>query len=369
MASAQSAAQKRQWPDEYAEMLKHYQDFAQRELARVQRNLLGLSDDDKASLVNQPEVQVQQMEAAMAANTAVLDKLTGLMQRAANEGRDLSGAAPVGGKPVQVLLQTLVREWAADGLEERQECLEKLLGALEAHRAATTSLGLRTSTSPFRVMIPGSSVGRLAFEAQARGCEVESCEARLLHFFGSELIRENGALECLRPQPFVLGTCNRLCFQDHVRSTPMPDAEVKEGSLSVPQFGEFIHLYDRASAKDNFDALLTSFSLDVSSNIFRFVRTVAHVVRPGGLWANFGPLAYDTHYEEADDHSRELSWEELRYAVSKFFDIQEEDFVDSLHCADAKSLMQMQYSCVYFKAVRNENPASGIGEQSDKLKL
>merc|ERR1712232_487661 len=124
------------------------------------------------------------------------------------------------------------------------------------------------------------------------------------------------------------------------------------------QFGDFVKLYDVASARGSFDALLTAFALDTSANIFRYVRTAAHVVKPGGLWANFGPLAYDTDHDEARGHGMEISWEELRYAVSHFFKIQDdEEFVDALHAANGESMMQTQFTCVFFTAVRNTNPA------------
>jgi len=258
---------------------------------------------------------------------------------------------PVGTKPVQVLLQTLVREWSADGQQERKACFEKLLGALDGH---VKEAG--------RVLIPACSVGRLAFEVASRGHSVEACESRLLHWFSMELLRQNRQAEALRPQPFALNTCNRIKFSDNHRATPMPEVAIEDGRLPRQRFGEFITLYDRSDAKESFDCLLTSYALDLSPNVFRFVRTAAHVVRPGGLWANFGPLAYDADHDEAAGHGLELSWEELKFALSHFFEVQEEEWIDALHAQNGESLMQMQYTCIYFKATRNTTPAPGIGK-------
>ena len=69
----------------------------------------------------------------------------------------------------------------------------------------------------------------------------------------------------------------------------IPDVDIAEGTLPPVRFGDFVRLYDTANARGNFDAMLTAFALDTSSNIFRYVRTAAHVIRSGGLWANFGP--------------------------------------------------------------------------------
>eukprot|EP00434_Breviolum_minutum_P001834 symbB.v1.2.001624.t1/scaffold80.1/size342472/11 len=44
------------------ENFRQYRDLAAREVERVRRNLNGLSDDDKASLIRKPEEQVKAME-------------------------------------------------------------------------------------------------------------------------------------------------------------------------------------------------------------------------------------------------------------------------------------------------------------------
>lgn len=210
----------------------------------------------------------------------------------------------------------------------------------------------------------GANLGRLAFDLQQKGHSVVGCEARIMHYVGAEFVRRRCAeVNSHRLQPFALNTCNRFKPKDHVRDTPIPDVAVPDGALPPIHFGEFIHLYDSPEERAAFDGLVTSFSVDTSPCIFRFVRTAAHVVRPGGIWTNFGPLAYDTDHDDAHGHGLELSWEELRYAVSHYFDIDQssEAFVDSLNAANGESMMQTQYSCIFFKAVRNDKPAIGIG--------
>mmetsp|Transcript_92465 Transcript_92465/g.220026 ORF Transcript_92465/g.220026 Transcript_92465/m.220026 type:complete len:353 (+) Transcript_92465:30-1088(+) len=336
------------------ENLRQYRDLTSREVERVRRNLNGLSDDDKASLIRKPEEQVKAMEEAVAATLTVVGKLEELLEKEAQTAEKGSRGinTPVGTKPVQTLLQTFVREWSAEGLQERGVCFEKLLGAME-----------KSAKEASRVLLPASSLGRLAFDVASRGHSVEACEGRLLQWYGMELIRQHSSTEALRPQPFALNTCNRLKFSDNHRATPIPDVDVKD-MLPRQRFGDFTTLYDASDAKESFDCLLSAYALDLSPNVFRFVRTAAHVLRPGGLWANFGPLAYDSDHDEAAGHGLELSWEELKFAISHFFEIQEEEWVDSFHAQNAESLMQMQYTCIYFKATRNSTPSPGIGQSS-----
>lgn len=355
-----------QQPGALLELMRAYTEHSHREVKRVQRNLTGLSDDDQASLTRKPELQVRTMEEAVSANLALLEKVVGVIQevQASLPGLEAQAAClPQGGKAVQNLLQMFVREWSAEGLEERRECFECLLDALDDHLKAQLDQARASGAAPPQVLCPGVQLGRLLFEVQSRGYAGEACEGRALSFVAGEFVRRHCAVrEAHRIQPFVLQTCNRFRAEDHVRAMPIPDVDLQEGKLPPVRFGDFVQLYNTAGARGRFDALLTAFSLDTSSNIFRYVRTAAHVVRPGGLWANFGPLAYDTDHDEAHGHGVELSWEELSYALSHFFEIHEQTFVNSLHAANAESMMQIQYSCIFFKAVRNSTPSLGIGE-------
>merc|ERR1712187_843738 len=254
-----------------------------------------------------------------------------------------------------------VREWSEEGMQERNECYELLFDALDRHlgtqrESSTSSAG---ATPAPRVLCPGTHLARVPFEVARRGYHCEACEARPLLFFGSELVRNHfGEANSHVIQPFALSTCNRFKAEDHVRKISLP--EVAVSSLPSVHFGEFVSLYDKADALSSFDAVLTEFCLDASSNVLRFIRTVAHVVRSRGLWANFGPLAYETDNDEGRGQGMELSWEEVKFALSHFFEVQEEKFCDSFHNTNAQSMMQFQFSCIYFKAIRNEKLSEGI---------
>jgi len=350
------------WAKGHLDAIKSYRENSKREVARVKRNLEGLSADDQASLVWKAADQIRAMEEAVRANFDCLDKIVELITESKPPAHGPVSGPADGHKTVQNMLQLLVREWTQEGEAERKDCHERIHTALDAHLKPQLESAGAEGKPPPRVLVPGSQMGRLVHEVCGRGYDCEACEVRLLPYFGGELVRRQGAqIGAHRIQPFALNTCNRFKKGDHVRVTPVPDVEVPESSLPAAALGDFIKLYDTAPSRGSFDAVATAFTLDTSSNIFRFIRTVAHVVREGGLWVNFGPLCYDSGHDEARGSSMELSWEELKHAVSHFFEVQEEDFVDSCHAANAESMMQIQYSCVYFKAIRKGNPSPGIG--------
>eukprot|EP00928_Gymnodinium_smaydae_P061473 TRINITY_DN45536_c0_g1_i1.p1 TRINITY_DN45536_c0_g1~~TRINITY_DN45536_c0_g1_i1.p1 ORF type:complete len:391 (+),score=79.65 TRINITY_DN45536_c0_g1_i1:84-1175(+) len=350
------------------QVLDQYDARARQEVARVNRNLTGLSADDKASLVRSVEEQVRVTQEAVDTNKVFLDHIRNLIrEEQANAGSQGDAAGKRCGpyptsKSVENFMHTTVREWSKEGQKERGECFERLLGALDAHLATKRDGARAAGEEAPSVLCPGTMLARLPYEVNLRGYRCESCESRPLLFFGSELIRRQGSCsEALLMQPFALNTCNRFKAEDHVRRVPVPDVSVNPACFPPVRFGDFSELYEKASTRNTFDAVLTAFAIDASPNVLRYVRTVAHLVREGGMWANFGPLAYDADHDEAHSNGVELSWEELKHAISHFFEVKEDTYIDAFHASNMESMMQLQYSCVYFSAVRNSVPCEGIG--------
>jgi len=336
----------------------------------VTRNLTGLSADDKAELIRSPEVQISLMQDAVNLNLAFLEKVntlveTGQKSLAADEQTKHIEVTIPSQKSVEKMLFTVVREWSKEGEEERAECFQRLLGALEGHLASARDEAASSGAARPRVLIPSAQLGRLPFEVQSRGFDCESCEENALLYFCSEFVRHEGAdAEAHLIRPFALGTCNRVRAADNVRDINFPEVPVPAASLPRTRLANFAHLYNSSATRATFDAVLTNHCLDTSGNIFRYVRTVAHVVRPGGIWANFGPLAFEQGgNDEGHGHGVEVSAEELKFAVSQFFDIKDEAVVQGLYAENARAMMQFQFGCIFFSAVRNDKPVPGIGEQ------
>ena len=71
----------------------------------------------------------------------------------------------------------------------------------------------------------------------SKGHSVEASEGRLLHWYGCELLRQNGTAEAFRPQPFGLNTCNRhlglvffIRFWPQVALPGQPSRDASAGS-------------------------------------------------------------------------------------------------------------------------------------------
>jgi len=143
--------------------------------------------------------------------------------------------------------------------------------------------------------------------------------------------------------------------------------------------GEFLEVY--GEQRGCWDALVTCFFLDTAPVVFEYMETIHRLLRPGGIWINFGPLLY--HWkgggpmgvgEEEDERFRrsvELSWEEIRHVMTGQegeggeafrFDMKREDFCGPVtYAADPTSMMRTVYDCVFFVAAKK----GGEGDRGD----
>lgn len=267
---------------------------------------------------------------------------------------------------VRTVLRQFVRDWAAEGAAERETQYGPLLSALE--RFVPVSAAARAGRGPLpRVACPGSGLSRLPFEAARRGYSAQGNEFSYHMLEGSKwVLNETWATNTHTIYPFVLSLAHRSGARDHMRGVQIPDVCPSEvlcpgGVMPVGMefsmcAGEFVDVYQDQQAE--WEAVLTCFFVDTAKNIFLYIRTIANMIRPGGLWSNLGPLLY--HYaEQPDAISIELSWEEVKPAIAKYFDFKEESVHEAKYTTNERGLFYTRYRCIYFAAMRNAVPVDG----------
>ncbi|CDJ67865.1 GD16577, related, partial [Eimeria necatrix] len=201
---------------------------------------------------------------------------------------------------VRSTLRQFVRDWAEEGAEEREAAYGPLLRALEEH------LPITPGQDPPRVLCPGSGLGRLPFEVMRKGYACQGNEFSYFMLIGSDfLLNSRLTPKSLPLQPYCLSTSNRRSQTDHLDVVWVPDVAPSEHVGPSADFsmcaGEFVEVYGNPStslpsSSRVFDGVLTSFFLDTARNVLLYIKTIARIVRPRGLWANVGPLLY--HYAE-----------------------------------------------------------------------
>jgi len=265
-------------------------------------------------------------------------------------------------------LRQFVRDWAREGEPERRCSYDPLLRALEHYVPLRSEKNGYGKCGQPRVLTPGSGLGRLTFEVARRGYFAEGNEFSYHMLLGTAwILNESGAALSTTIFPYVLDMTGRVQMHEGMRPVCIPDVSPSEecctsntfGDISM-RSGEFAEVY-----KDQFqewDAVLTAFFIDTAHNIFAYLRVIAQLLRPGGLWGNVGPLLW--HYAPSsggshDSVSVELSWEELRPAIERYFEIKELNQQDGRYTDGSRAGKKKLYRCLHFVAIRNSAPIEG----------
>lgn len=94
--------------------------------------------------------------------------------------------------------------------------------------------------------------------------------------------------------------------------------------------------------------MVTCFFLDTAHNALDYIECIHAILKPGGLWVNFGPLLY--HYADQHDQPQlEFSWETLEKLIPKMgFEFLTKETKETSYTQNRTSLMQMRYMCKFF---------------------
>ncbi|EUD65676.1 hypothetical protein C922_03924 [Plasmodium inui San Antonio 1] len=252
---------------------------------------------------------------------------------------------------VRSTLRQFVRDWSMEGKHERDGAYEPMLKSLDKYVPIT-------DTYVPKVLCPGSGLGRLPYEVAKKGYRSQGNEFSYFMLLASNFILNYyNEKDSLKIQPYCLNTLNRKKRDDHLKAVTVPDINTYNKAILSTDFsmcaGELIEVYDKE--RGSFDAVLTCFFIDTAKNIFLYIRTFANILKPNSLWCNVGPLLY--HYSEmTNELSIELSWEEIELIISKWFTFVEIEWIDNYYTTNVDSMMQVQYHCIFFCAIRNDVP-------------
>ncbi|TPX08757.1 uncharacterized protein E0L32_009819 [Thyridium curvatum] len=307
------------------------------------------------------------------------------------------------------------RDWSAEGAREREVCYGPVMRALEDERRARTLL---SSSSPpsspshsgggggeekprLSVLVPGAGLGRLVFDLCRAGFDVEGNEISYHQLLASSYVLNGTARAGQHTvHPWVHTFSNHVSRANHLRGYAVPDvhpgreleAQVASGQgvgTMAMCAADFLCLYGDAAHAAAYDAVASVFFLDTAPNLVRYLATVYHCLRPGGLLVNVGPLLW--HFENnapgnhghgddgdgehdpgsssgiADPGSFELSDDEVRALVARVgFAVERwETGIEAPYIQDADSMLQTTYRASSWVARKPEaGPAEAqIGDE------
>ena len=92
----------------------------------------------------------------------------------AHEHKSMQAESDLAQDKVRSTLRSFVRDWSVEGADERKQCYDPCLEALERHWK-----GKERERGDVRVLVPGCGLGRLAMEIAAKGEFVGVADHRL----------------------------------------------------------------------------------------------------------------------------------------------------------------------------------------------
>ncbi|EGD90831.2 hypothetical protein H112_01414 [Trichophyton rubrum D6] len=209
-------------------------------------------------------------------------------------------------------IRQLYRDWSEGGAVEREICYGPVMRDLQGEFGEKPAQGTR-------VLIPGAGLGRLVFDVAMAGFDAEGNEISYHQLVTSSWVlnRTKCKEECAI-YPFVLHFSNLRTREQQFKKVLVPDVhpgsavrgyevdvadnegsrkETKKmtGSMSMTA-ADFLLLYNEESNREAFHAVATVFFIDTAPNLIRYIQTVHHCLRTGGIWSNVGPLLW--HFED-----------------------------------------------------------------------
>ncbi|CAK8672623.1 unnamed protein product [Clavelina lepadiformis] len=260
---------------------------------------------------------------------------------------------------VKSTLKQIVRDWSIDGEEERRLCYMPIIDEITQRLPVS-------GNKEIHVLVPGCGLGRLPWELAKLGYFAQGNEFSFFMLFTSNFIlnKTPGESEADYHQftlyPWVGKRCNNISWKDALRAVKFPD--VFPGSLPFSNrlsmaAGDFMEIYD---AEAYWDCVACCFFIDTAPNIISYLEKIYSILKPGGLFVNFGPLLYH-FFGMSNERSIELSYQEMVDVIQQVgFVIIKQDWSKGLYTNVPRSMLNYEYNCALLVA-RKPDPREGYG--------
>ncbi|VFQ80714.1 unnamed protein product [Cuscuta campestris] len=250
---------------------------------------------------------------------------------------------------VRCIIRNIVRDWAAEGQKERDQCYKPILEELER------LFPNRRKESPPTCLVPGAGLGRLALEISCLGFSSQGNEfSYYMMICSSFILNITQASGEWTIYPWIHSNCNSLADNDQLRPISIPDvhpasAGITEGFSMCG--GDFVEVYGDPSQEGSWDAVVTCFFLDTAHNIVEYIDVISKILKDNGVWINLGPLLYHfaDMYSLEDEMSIELSLEDVKKVAFHYgFELEKESTIETTYTTNPRAMMQNRYYAAFW---------------------
>ncbi|XP_048139106.1 carnosine N-methyltransferase-like isoform X3 [Rhodamnia argentea] len=237
---------------------------------------------------------------------------------------------------VRCIIRNIVRDWAAEGQKERDQCFKPILEELDA------LFPNRSGESPPSCLVPGAGLGRLALE-------ISSLALKLL--MSGQYIPGSIAIAIHFQMVTNFGQCQ---FQMSIQRG------ITEGFSMCG--GDFVEVYSDPCQVGIWDSVVTCFFIDTAHNIVEYIEIISKILKEGGVWINLGPLLY--HFADMcgeDEMSIELSLEDVkRVALHYGFVFENEKTIETTYTTNPRAMMQNRYYAAFWTMRKKSAAANAV---------
>ncbi|KAH9737302.1 N2227 domain-containing protein [Citrus sinensis] len=238
---------------------------------------------------------------------------------------------------VRCIIRNIVRDWAAEGKTERDQCYKPILEELDA------LFPNRSKESPPACLVPGAGLGRLALEISHLGFISQGNEfSYYMMICSSFILNHTETAGEWNIYPWIHSNCNSLSDSDQLRPVSIPDihpasAGITEGFSMCG--GDFVEVYSDPSQVGAWDAVVTCFFIDTAHNIVEYIEIISRILKDGGV----------DLYGQEDEMSIELSLEDVkRVALHYGFEFEKEKTIETTYTTNPRSMMQNRYFTAFW---------------------
>ncbi|KAH7554389.1 hypothetical protein JRO89_XS12G0186700 [Xanthoceras sorbifolium] len=253
---------------------------------------------------------------------------------------------------VRCIIRNVVRDWAAEGQKERDQCYKPILEELDA------LFPNRSNDSPPACLVPGAGLGRLALEISCLGFISQGNEfSYYMMICSSFILNQTQTAGEWTIYPWIHSNCNSLSDSDQLCPVLIPDIHPASSQLSLTCFessagitegfsmcgGDFVEVYNDPSQIGVWDAVVTCFFIDTAHNIVEYIEIISKILKDGGVWINLGPLLYHfaDMYGQENEMSIELSLEDVKKVALYYgFEFEKEKTIETTYTTNPRSMMQ-----------------------------
>ncbi|KAG0083413.1 hypothetical protein BGZ92_010802 [Podila epicladia] len=254
---------------------------------------------------------------------------------------------------VQGTIKQFVRDWSTGGKPERDAIYGPMVQELKSCFASVP----KEDRGSLNVLVPGSGLGRLAFDIAHEGFSCQGNEFSYYMLLASNFIlNKTTQVDQFTIYPYIHSFSNIVRSQDVLTPALIPDvspSEIPTGTDFSMVAGDFLEVYgEEAENYGKWDAVVTCFFIDTAKNIVDYLETIHKILKKGGVWINAGPLLW--HFENtANEISIELSLEEVLALVEKLgFKIETQGKAKSTYMANPHGMLQYVYDCSTWTAIK-----------------